>query len=48
MQSRQGLTCLALMYERFNVSDSAGAAIAPAVLNDFEVIGDDNSAKDNY
>ena len=48
MQSRQGLTCLALMCKRFNVSDSAGAAIASAVLNDFEVIGDDNSAGDNY
>ena len=48
MQSRQGLTCLALMCERFNVSDSVGVAIASAVLNDFEVIGDDNSAGDNY
>ena len=48
MQSRQGLTNLALMCERFDVSDSAGAAIASAVLNDFEVIGDDNSAGDNY
>ena len=48
MQSRQGLTCLALMCERFNVSDSAGAAIASAVLNDFEVLGDNNSAGDNY
>ena len=48
MQSRQGLTYLALMCERFDVSDSAAAAIASAVLNDFEVIGDDNSAGDNY
>ena len=48
MQSRQGLTCLALMCERYNVSDSAGAVIASAVLNDFEVIGDDNSTVDNY
>ena len=36
------------MCERFDVSDSAGAAIASAVLNDFEVIGDDNLAGDNY
>ena len=43
MQSRQGLMC-----EGSNVSDSAGAAIASAVLNDFEVIDDDNSAGDNY
>ena len=43
MQSRQGLTYLALMFERFDVSDSAGAAIASAVLKDFEVI--DNSAE---
>ena len=48
MQSRQGLTYLALMCERFDVFDSAGAAIVSAVLNDFEVIADDNSAGDNY
>ena len=48
MQSRQGLTCLALICERFNIYDSAGAAVASAVLNDFAVIGDDNSAGDNY
>ena len=48
MQSRQGLTYLALMCERVSVSDSAGAILASAVLNHFEVIGDDNSAGDNY
>ena len=36
------------MCERFDVSDSAGATIASALLKDFEVIGDDNSAGDNY
>ena len=48
MQSRQGLTYLALMCERFGVSDSAGAAIASVLLKDFEVIGDDNLVEDNY
>ena len=48
MQRRQGLTYFAVMCERFDVSDSAGAAIASALLKDFEVVGDDNSAGDNY
>ena len=33
------------MRKRFDASDSAGAAIASAVLKDFEVIGDVNLAK---
>ena len=40
IQNRQNLTNLALMCERFNVSDRAGAAIASAVLKDFGVIDD--------
>ena len=43
-QNRQSLTNLALMCERFDVSDRAGAAIALAVLKGFGVIDDGNLA----
>ena len=45
MRSREGSTYLALMCERVDVSDHAGAATASAILKDFEVIGDDNFAE---
>ena len=43
--NRQNLTNLALMCERFDAPDRAGAAIASAVLKDFGVI--DDSALEN-
>ena len=44
IRNRQSLTNLAVMCERFDVSDRAGAAIASAVLKDFWVIDDGNLA----
>ena len=44
IQNRQSLTNLALMCERFDVSDRAGAAIASAVLKDFGVSDNGNLA----